>query len=1105
VTGQCNLHQHSEGSFDDGYATVAEIAARANEVGAEAVAITDHGEVSQHLAFQKACRAEGVHPVLGMEGYWVNDVAEVKAAKSRDNSHICLLAENNTGLHNLWALSSLGYTRDNFYYKPLITPDLMREYRAGLWASDGCMLTALGRAVEAGDYAAARQYIVTLADIFGDRLYVELHTWQYLDPDTAEKRRLNELMRDINQAKASLADELGVPLVVVNDSHHAWPEDWEAKELKVKYKKTADDHGQKADHLMAGDELYGWMERHGIPAHVVTQAIKNSAMIAESCHAEITKTLDMPRMTRSQAEDAAALAGLVEAGFIRKVVGAGLPEPVYRARVEAELKLITDKGFAGYFLMEHDLIDACTTGSWASVVTAGAAPAPMLLGPGRGSAGASLVAYLLGLTAVDPLRYDLDFDRFLTPGRKDYPDIDIDLPASTRDDAKSYLAERHGHDHVCGMSTLIRSGPKTALRDAAREMGIPMADVNQMSKIIDRATVTGDEGEADWDEVKDTASGELVGWVRKYPDLFGWVDKLAGRVRQSGTHASGMVIANRPVLGAIPTRTQDGATVAAVEMGDVAALGGVKMDLLSSRHMDTLTVARDLIAQRHGVWLDFRGDGNRGAKTNGCPVVSFGEPELTDPNIWLPIGAGHTLGIFQIETAIGTRVASRFKPTSVTDLAAMVSIVRPGVRDAGLTDEFLRRRAGAPVTYDHPLMAEITGETHGVLIYQEQLLRAARELAGFTADEADDLRKALSKKNIEVVRSLKDKFIAGCLGNPSFTDGCENPTEAAGRIWSSIQASGRYAFNKAHAIGYALVATWEIWTKHHYPVEYIAALLATDTEKDNRTRYIREARRLGVTIAPPDINRSGTDFTLDSDTLRHGLSCVEGLGSVAANHIITGRPYTGLNDYLARARRGVHKPAVDNLILLGAFDELGVRADLLRQLEYHRATEDLAESTKTNPQRLQARVEHRLAKDENRINIPDFDNPRVVGEIEQQLTGSWITADPTAPYAADIAKWCVNSPAEIELCDPGAEFWLGGEVGACKVITDRRNRPMAFLTVLWNSHEFEVAVFSDEWLQHGNRLIEGMPVICKARKDDRGRCHLIELANADYFTTTATR
>ena len=1138
---QVGLHVHSEYSTLDGFSSVGDIARRAKELGQSAVALTDHGECAGHYKFQKACQAQGVQPIFGIEGYWHHDIASLREAKRypKDLSHLCLLAKDQKGLSNLWALSTIAYDRQHHYYRPIADPELLRTYAEGIYASDGCfagserfttlegaktfgetvgttqkvlgrpgrspvwvdadiksfgaqriveltvsrdgrrktidttnnhrwfvrrrkspavelltselkpgdklvsmtppvftgrtvpsavgiqaglvfgdgtvdvgstgrrsariklygtkdaqllkwfplqpttacatedaievrglpgyfkdapsitdsslgylygwlagyfaadgcvtpsgsaqltsariedmqlvrdicqvlgvrtgairsverqaplpqggvvdgslyyvtldvthlrdefflidshreraaarrarsrqkwsdwrvesvretdrfeevfcavvpqghaftleddiftgncMMTNLGRAVEANDEDGVRRYITTLLDIFGDRFYIELHTWQFMEATTDEQRRLNQLMTDINTAKLRMADQLGIPFVVVNDCHHSWPQDWKKKDLANQINKDKGDQvaeGQKADHHMGEDELFTWMARHGIGRSVVEQAIDNAWTIAQSCTAEITPMLEMPTYARDIDEDAERFLAALEEGFKHKVVEAGLPADVYYHRLEFEAREILSRKFGGYFLTVADYVRAAKDGSWKTWVHPGADPDPMLTGPGRGSAGGSLVSWLMGITGLDPIRYDLLFERFLAPGRKGFPDIDVDFPQSKLRDMFHYLEARHGEGHVCTLGTTGRNGAKGMLKDLGRAMGIPFSDTNQITNIIEQAAAIVaaekenlDEEAAEdltWDEVLSTKGGDLAPWAKKYPQLFEQLGEMVGVVRNYGKHASGVLINNQPLLGVIPMRTRnhgasDEITTTQWDMYDIEELGGVKFDLLGLRHLDTLDSAARLVAERQGVRLDFE---------------AFTDEHYRDPAIWEHIAAGRTTGIFQIETPGTTRTAVEMKPVNELDVAALVSIIRPGVKDAGETDRYLKRRAGVePVVYDHPMLEPIVSETYGVLVYQEQMMRAAKDLAGYDPGEVDDLRKAIGKKLADKIAVHESKFREGCLANPEFMASFDGNTRAAektvSKIWASINASGKYAFNKC-AVGSTLV------------------------------------------------------------------------------------------------------------------------------------------------------------------------------------------------------------------------------------------------------------------------------------------------------------
>lgn len=1164
---QCNLHQHSDGSLLDGSVGVREIVEHASSLGQQAIAITDHNECNQHMAFGKVCAEFGLHPVYGMEGDWIYDIQW-----TRDNlhypsnrSHICLLAENNQGLHNLWALSTLAYQDENRYYKPLITPKMMVDYREGIYASDGCMITEMARAVQKGDEALAKQHFSFLHEIYQDHFYCELHTWQFLKPseekikffgELISTRQANQLMTDLNQAKIRFANQFDVPLVVVNDSHYAREEQWMQKELVWKFSTTNRNKGddqdseegekalQKADWLMGDGELYKWMDKHQVADSIVDEAIKNASEIASKCHATITRTLDMPRLGKSEEDDFRDLVKAVEAGFKDKVSKEGLPEEIYDHRLRQELSLIRDKGFAGYFRVEKDLIDATVSGKWASK----GSPQPMLVGPGRGSGGGSLVNYLLGITSLDPIHYDLLFERFLAPGRKDWPDIDTDFPQSMRPGAKEYLEHRHHKDCVCTIGTLGRSGPKAILRDLCRALKIEGAHTDKMARIIDQVKAidveVAEAGEGQdtltWEEVLEKKGGELAEWRREYPELFTKINEMHGIIRNSSRHASGVVVSNKPLLGHIPLRVKSGQQVTQLDMYEVEELGAVKLDLLGLRHLDTLMYARNLIYERLGHWLDYRCDKLPWDLRNAYvhppsitdEVIEFDYDRLADKRIWSEIAAGHTLGIFQIETPELSRMSQILQPQNEKDVAALISIVRPGVKDAKLDQVYLGRRNGTlEVEYDHPMMEPITRDTYGVMIYQEQLLRAVQELAGFTPDEADDLRKALGKKKMEKVVAFRQKFIEGCQQNDDFAAAAPDKKTGriiAQRIWGSIEASGRYAFNKSHAVGYAIIATWEIWTKHHYPLEYMTALLATDNENINR--YVREARRMGINILPPDVNISNMHFTpgpVGSNTIRYGLSAIKGVAGECSKEILARRgerPFKDVVDLATRCdSKKVAKGRIEALISIGALDEMEYneawdgdyrpfcRTRLMMQYHDHRIVSRSAPSTQAKlakdgflrAQHIEAWRKKHGGKPafEAEFRILAFECDRVVYEIEQELVGNYVLIDPLEKYMDELQGRVIDEPTDLDKYKPKDKLFIGGMLEQVKPATVKKKgryqgREMAFLLITWNELDFDVTVFPDTWDVNKNFLQAGFPVCCTVERDNQS-CHLVAVKRLD--------
>lgn len=1127
-----NLHQHTEGSALDGYARPRQVFTRAQKLGHEVVVFTDHGECNQHLKGAKLAKEFGLKFIPGMEGYWLSEQRLAKARQDKkypSPSHICLLAANNTGLANLWALSSQAYTERFFYHKPNATPELLRQYAEGVYASDGCMITDFAEAIDHDRDDEARQLLGLLRDIYGERFYMELHTWQFLVPITEEQKSLNARMTKLNQAKWRLATEMGVPLVVVNDAHHAEPEDWYNKELVWQFNtgKNPDQVGdvlQKADHLMGDDELYFYMMRHGIPGHVVFEAIQNANDIANACNVEIAPTLTLPKMADSEADDLRNLITACEQGFQRYVVDEGLDQDRYMARLEEELDLIAEKRFAGYFNMVRDYTVAYRSGTWAQYVKKGASKEPMLLGPGRGSVGGSLVGYLCGIHIIDPIKYGTLFSRFLSPGRKGLPDVDMDLPRSQRPDALKYMTARFGHDNVCAIGTLNRLGPKQALRDLGRALHIPFADINLMSEHIAEVEAMRDpndpdQGELTWGELIELKGGALRPYAQQYPLLF---EKLAefvspeGLIRHYGVHAAGTLSSGVPLMGKVPLRRNPKTNVITTQfdMWEVEELGGVKNDLLGIRHLDTLSVARKMIYERHGVWIDYDRSGL--SVPEGCTsVLKFGDKQFRDPDIWAQIDAGQTTGIFQVETPLCTNTAIAFKPRSETDVADLTSIIRPGVKDAGLTDVYLRRRSGEePVVYDHPLMEKFVGpswvtHTYGVLVYQEQLMDCVGELAGFNADERDGVRGAVGKKLMDKLMSFKERFFKGALAlddySAYFRGDERQALKVANHIWQSIESSGKYAFNWSHAVGYAMIATWEIWTKHHYPQEFLVALMATDGENINR--YIREARRREIPILPPDINKSDTKFSIEGDAIRYGIDTIRGVGLVAARDIQAGRPYTSFEDYLARAGKGAEKTAAYNLTLMGAFDEMMAdRTEVLGRLERHRILADVAVSkliklTEAEKDEIWADKRVRLAH-KYALDRPNFADPKVLYEIEKELVGTFVTVDPMAPYITALDGCAIRDPMEISQFKVKEEFIIGGQLTAIRpTVTKKGLNPgqaMAHITVMWNEAEFRIVVFPEAWQRTKLLLEEGAPIAAKVQRLDSGCC-LQSVERLDYL------
>lgn len=640
------------------------------------------------------------------------------------------------------------------------------------------------------------------------------------------------------------------------------------------------------------------------------------------------------------------------------------------------------------------------------------------------------------------------------------PDIDLDFPQSRRREVKEYLAKKYGSDRVSGIGTLSTLQPRGVLADLSRAMSIPHDDARAMSKIIEEVNdIDTANVHVSWDEVLQETGGELGKWAEKYPVLFEKMGEMVGLVRQSGTHAAGVLVSDTPLPGNLPTRVKNDQKVSAFTGEEVESLGFVKLDILGLRHLDTVQSALDLIKERHGVDID---------------VYHFDDKQFGDPEIWRMFETRDVNGIFQAETDSMSRVGQELKPKSERDLAVLYSINRPGVVRAGLLHPFLRRWNGEEeVHFDHPMMESIVGDTVGILIFQEQILSTVKKIANFTPGEADRVRKIMGKMLYSEMKKKKDEFVERALKNQEFIETSESgdPKSDAEKIWNSIEASGVYSFNLSHAMAYAILSAWEVWIKHYYPAEFMAALMQTDPNKIRG--HIREARKKGIKILPPDINESGRKFTLTKNgDIRFGLDTVSHVGGKAVSEVLNNRPYADLKDFLNKVSgRSVNKRVVVNLIKIGAFDTLGDRSDILQ--EYY---------------------DIRKIKDP----VPDFTQPENVYEAEMELVGTYILRDPMEKYQRAIENVCAKSPKEIDELAEGELGNVGGQIVKIKEHTTRGGKPMAFIEISWNEEVFSVTVFPDAWSRFKLLLDVGVPVATKVQKLSRGCC-LVHLERLDYI------
>lgn len=929
VNGFVHLHSHSHYSALDGLSTIDEMVAVVVADGQQALAATDHGNCAAHPELAEKCTKAGIKPVFGMEANLVLDrhrrgrswmamvdqdgveyevdpasvdkeVAKALVRRSDANDvlygyqHITLWAMNDKGLRNLWAMSTEG-NKTGFYGRPRIDYDTLERLNEGILASTGCLRGPLAQAVLDDDLGLAHQNVSRLMHLFPDRLYVEIHTNQ-----------LDEQVK-ANHAAVQIAQSLGLPMIAAVDSHYPTVDDKETHRawLAMQTNKDLSDDSS----LFAGGHDYHLFTTAEVTKAlayldpgVVEQCIANTASLTNRCTAVLAGATDPPTFSKPSAEhpdpvqrDVERLIDLCLKNWDLKVSGKG-NLAVYEDRFVREMNLLIAKQFCGYFLVVADYVN------WAK-------GQGCLVGPGRGSGGGSLVAYLAGIHGCDPIEGDLIFERFLTEGRTELPDFDVDFPASWRERLKGYLVQRWGEDYVLTIGTVTRLQSKGAFNDAVRvlkpTLGYEVAytDANLLKKAITAADAHLAGKHMPWDEFC-VEFADIVDPLRaKYPEPMALMEKILYRIKSYGKHPAGVVVSTGAPLTDLPMRMDDdGNMISQFDMSALEKLGYVKFDLLTLRTLDTIQATIDLIHARFSRRID---------------VYSWRE-EYDDPQVWDEVSAGHTLGIFQIETRAGTKLTRQHRPSSILELADVMTLVRPGPTRSGLTETYLKRRAGLEsVSFPDQRMAEVLEPTYGAIIYQEQVLACFMLLAKYDSTKADTVRKILGKKQVEKVEAAGREFVEAAAANGMTLADSEH-------LWAQLAEFAKYGFGKAHAYGYSILGFWAAWLKFHFPVQFLAASLST-VDADRLPEFVGEARRMGYIVGGPDVNDSSVLFSSSNMTMRYGLSSVKGVGMPTAKYIVDHQPYLSMEDFASKCLvKGspFDRGHLSSLVSVGAFDSL---------------------------------------------------------------------------------------------------------------------------------------------------------------------------------------
>jgi len=881
------LHVHTHYSLMDGVATPQEYVNRAVELGMQAIAITDHGTLSGHREMYRAAKEAGIKPILGIEGYMTTNMADKRAKADRTDPldqnyhHIVLLAKNQQGLENLNKINEIAWT-EGFFSKPRFDFETLAKYKEGIIVTSACLSGWIAKAVELDELAIAKKHVAWFKETFGDDYYIEVM------PHNPEK---------VNRGLIDIAKSMGVKIVVTPDCHHSDTSQKEIQELMLilnthaklqkdatyeKSKKHKDmmdrlDYLYGADrqmsfrsfdiHLLSYDEMKACMAKQGIENEEMFNSTNEIMNKVEDYDIKSGLNL-LPVQYRNPGDELKKLAleGLKERGLDTN--------EEYLNRLDEELKIIGEKNFEPYFLVVRNMLN------WAK-------KEGIMVGPGRGSSAGSLLCYAIGITDIDPIKHKLLFFRFINPERNDFPDIDSDIQDSRRDEVKDYLVRQYRH--VASIATFLEFKDKGVVRDVARALNIPLPDVNKVLKTVDT-----------WDDFCTSRNAE---WFRdKYPEVVALGDQLRGRIRGTGIHAAGVVTSKEPIFKYAPLETRnvtgadDRIPVVAVDMEEAERIGLIKIDALGLKTLSVLKDTIDIIEDRHGKKIDLL------------------KIDMDDKNVYQMLSEGYTKGVFQCEATPYTNLLIKMGVKSLAELAASNALVRPGAMNTIGKDYIARKHGRQNIDYMHQILKPFTEETYGCILYQEQVMQACVELGGMTMAEADKVRKIIGKKkDAREFDVFKDQFIKGASKYIAPNDALD--------LWHDFEAHAGYSFNKSHAVAYSTLSYWTAWLKYHYPLEFMFALLKNEKDKDTRTEYLIEAKRMGIPVKLPHINDSDKDFKIEGKGIRFGLSAIKFISDTIADRYIAARPFTSfrqVEEFTFTKGNGVNSRALQAMNAIGA-------------------------------------------------------------------------------------------------------------------------------------------------------------------------------------------
>lgn len=1046
-----HLHVHTEYSLLDGSAKIGELVKRASELGMKNLAITDHGAMFGVIDFYKACKEEGIKPVIGCEVYVAPQSRfDKNSRESVSYYHLVLLAENNEGYQNLIKLVSLGYT-EGFYYKPRVDEELLRKYHKGLIATSACLAGAVPRTFLNGSYDMAKDMALKYLDIFGEgNFYLELQNHGIPEQKT------------VNAALVKMSQETGIPLICTNDVHYIRQEDWEAHDvlLCIQTGKTVNDENRmryegNCYHLKSAEEMYELFS-------YVPEALENTEKIAERCNVEFTfHELKLPKYEVPEGYTAEEyLKKITYDGFLKRYPN---PSDELKERLKYEFDTIVKMGYVDYFLIVWDYIKFAKDNG-------------ITVGPGRGSAAGSVVAYSLDITTIDPIKYDLIFERFLNPERVSMPDIDVDFSDERRQEVIDYVTQKYGSDKVAQIITFGTMAARAAIKDVGRALDVPYADADRISKMIpselnmtiDKALVMNPELKNEYENDEDT---------RKLIDMS---RKLEGLPRHASTHAAGVVICGKPVVDYVPLYMSDKGASTQFTMTTLEELGILKMDFLGLRTLTVVENAVKEIKRNYGIDVD---------------IDNIGDD---DPEVYELISQGKTEGVFQLESGGMKQFMKELKPTRLEDLIAGISLYRPGPMD--FIPKYVKgKNSGEEIQYTSPKLEPILKNTYGCIVYQEQVMQIVRELAGYSLGRSDLVRRAMSKKKAKVMAEERKNFVYGIEGD---VPGCLAngiPEKTAEKIFDEMTDFAKYAFNKSHAACYAVVAYQTAWLKCHYPVEFMAALMTSVMDNTPKIAgYINDCKNMGIKLLPPDINEGFAGFSVSGNMIRFGLAAIKSVGIPGVKAIVKEREkngnFKGLTDFCTRMTgQEINKRMVENLIYAGAFDSFGgTRKQYINV--YKSVMDGLIQSKRNNIEGqlnlfdLDGRGDSSVTED-NFEPVEEFiEKERLANE--KAVLGIYISGHPLAEFIDVLDKkvsvHCsdfLESNIEEGLSDikDGQKIKIGGFISDKSVKFTKNNSQMAFIRLEDMTGSTEVIIFPKTYDKFSKYLYEDKVIIVEGR------------------------